>query len=152
MTEFCYGRPVAIARLQGGPEAPRLSGTVTFFPADTGTIVVADVAGLPVGNDPCASGVFGFHIHEGTACTGEEFADTGGHFNPGGCPHPYHAGDLPPLFSSNGQAYMAVLSGRFRIPEVLGRTVVIHSGPDDFTTQPAGNSGKKIACGVIRKV
>ena len=65
---------------------------------------------------------------------------------------PYHAGDLPPLFSSHGQAYMAVLSGRFRIPEVLGRTIVIHSGPDDFTPQPAGNSGKKIACGVIRKV
>ena len=47
---------------------------------------------------------------------------------------------------------MAVLTDRFRIPEIIGRTVVIHSGRDDFTSQPAGDSGTRIACGVIRPV
>ena len=152
MDQIFQNAPAALAHISGGAESS-VGGTVAFYPRETGTLVVANIYGLPFEAErSCASRIFGFHIHEGTACTGEEFADIGGHFNPGGCPHPYHAGDLPPLFSSHGQAYMAVLSGRFRIPEVLGRTVVIHSGPDNFTTQPAGNSGKKIACGVIRKV
>ena len=100
----------------------------------------------------CSGGVFGFHIHEGNACTGNEndpFANAGGHYNPTNCPHPYHAGDLPPLFSNNGYAFMSVLINKFTVNEIIGRTVIIHSQPDDFTTQPSGNSGKKIACGEI---
>ena len=92
----------------------------------------------------------GFHIHEGMGCGGDDFAETMGHYNPKDCPHPYHAGDLPPLFADAGMAWMAVLTSRFTLEEVLGRTVVIHAMPDDFHTQPAGNSGRKIACGVIR--
>ena len=48
-----------------------------------------------------------------------------------------------------GFAWMAVLTDRFRVPDILGRTVIVHSQPDDFTTQPSGNAGAKIACGVI---
>ena len=147
-----FGRPAAIAPMSGGTVTPGLSGIVSFFPAGSGTLVVADIRGLPRGDGPCASRIFGFHLHEGSACTGADFADTRGHFNPGGYLHPYHAGDLPPLFGWDGRAYLAVLTGRFRVPEVIGRTVVIHDQPDDFTTQPSGNSGKKIACGVIRPV
>ncbi len=55
-----------------------------------------------------------------------------------------HAGDLPPLLSNNGRAYCQVLTGRFRVSDVIGKTVVIHSGPDDFMTQPSGNAGEKI--------
>lgn len=63
--------------------------------------------------------------------------------------HPNHAGDLPPLLSAGGYAKMTVLTGRFRVDEIVGRTLVIHNGVDDFTGQPSGNSGKKIACGII---
>ncbi|NLF57432.1 MAG: superoxide dismutase family protein, partial [Candidatus Hydrogenedens sp.] len=104
---------------------------------------------------PCAGEVFGFHIHEGNACTGnasDPFAATGGHFNPQSCPHPQHAGDLPPLFGNNGYAWSSVLTDRFTVDAIAGRTVVIHRRPDDFTTQPSGNSGEKIACGVIKKL
>jgi len=119
-------------------------GTVKFYQQPGGVLVVADISGLP-GQD----GFYGFHIHEGTGCTGAGFADTRNHYDPRSRTHPNHAGDLPPLLGGNGRAYMAVLTDRFSIPEVLGRTVVIHSDPDDFTTQPSGNAGIKIACGVI---
>lgn len=62
-----------------------------------------------------------------------------------------HAGDLPPLLSCQGNAYLSVKTDRFSVNEIIGRTVVIHSNPDDFHTQPAGNAGKKIACGVIQR-
>ncbi len=140
-------RPVAAAILQGGSEYPDLSGTVEFYPRRGGTLVVASVQGLP---DTNHSGFFAFHIHEGGSCTGEDFAESGVHFNPAGTPHPEHAGDLPPLLSAHGEALLAVLTDRFTVQDVLGRTVVIHSDPDDFRSQPAGNPGKKLACGVIR--
>ena len=96
--------------------------------------------------------MFAFHIHEGDSCAGESFPETGGHYNPAARPHPWHAGDLPPLFSHDGSAFLAVRTGRFSLQEILGKTVVIHRQPDDFTTQPSGAAGEKIACGVIRRV
>lgn len=77
------------------------------------------------------------------------FANALTHFNPYDRPHPYHSGDLPPLFSSGGYAVSVFLTDRFSVNEVLGRAVIVHSSPDDFTTQPSGNSGEKIACGII---
>lgn len=139
--------PSAAAVLRGAALYPDLKGKVRFFQTDAGVIVWADIAGLPK-QDACG-GVFGFHIHEGMSCGGDDFAETKGHFNPSNCAHPYHAGDLPPLFSNDGHAWMMVLTNRFRLEEIIGRTVVIHAKPDDFMTQPAGNSGMKIACGVI---
>lgn len=137
----------AFARLRGGDAAPNLSGVVRFYGRRDGVLVEADISGLP----PSETGFYGFHIHEGTGCGGENFSDTGGHFNPGNTLHPNHAGDLPPLLGNLGRAYMLVLTDRFRVPDILGKTVVIHGDPDDFHTQPAGNSGRKIACGVIRQ-
>lgn len=58
---------------------------------------------------------------------------------------------MPPLFSNRGYAFQAFLTDRFTVLEILGRTVIIHDGTDDFTSQPAGNAGARIACGVIRK-
>ena len=150
MNQTHFGCPAAVAQIAGIREQASISGTVSFYRNRNGTLVVADICGLPSGEDPAASRIFGFHIHEGRACTGQGLSDTGGHFNPYGRPHPYHAGDLPPLFESSGRAYMEVLTGRFCIPDIIGRTVVIHSDPDDFHSQPAGNAGEKIACGVIR--
>ena len=63
--------------------------------------------------------------------------------------HPEHAGDFPPLLSCGGAAWMAVYTNRFYPEEVIGRTVIIHGGVDDFHTQPLGNSGEMIACGQI---
>lgn len=63
--------------------------------------------------------------------------------------HPEHEGDLPPLLSDKGTAWMMVYATRFFPEEVVGKTVVIHDMPDDFRTQPSGNSGEKIACGQI---
>ena len=110
--------------------------------------MTAEVSGLPEHD----SGFFAFHIHEGSDCGGTDFSDTGGHYNPDAREHPRHAGDLPPLLSMAGRALLAVETGRFTPCEVVGRTVVIHGSTDDFHTQPAGNAGKKIACGVIRRV
>lgn len=141
----------AIAYVYGSAEYPRLQGRVTFHQIQDGVLITAEVHGLPLEQN-CANGIFGFHIHEGNVCTGnsqDPFTNTGGHYNPTNCPHPYHAGDLPPLFSNNGYAFMSVLINKFTVNEIIGRTVIIHSQPDDFTTQPSGNSGKKIACGEI---
>lgn len=139
---------VATAILKGSAAYPELMGMVRLFQTEKGVLVAAEVNGLPE-QAPCG-GVFGFHIHEGTGCGGDDFADTKGHYNPKNCQHPYHAGDLPPLFSNQGSAWMAVLTDRFQLKEVIGRTMVIHLYPDDFMTQPGGNSGMKIACGIIQ--
>lgn len=138
--------PSAAAHISGGRACPRLRGTVRFFPRQNGTLVVAEICGLPVSD----TGFFAFHIHEGGDCCGNGFPNTGGHYNPGGAAHPNHSGDLPPLLSDNGRAYSQVLTGRFQVRDVVGRTVVIHGGADDFFTQPSGNAGKKIGCGVVR--
>lgn len=137
----------AIARIEGGEGNPGLHGTVKFHQRRDGTLVTAEIMGLPTSE----TGFFAFHIHEGHDCRGSGFSDTGGHFNPANTAHPNHAGDLPPLLSSSGKAFMEVLTGRFCVEEVIGRTVIIHSNPDDFHTQPSGNAGTKIACGIIRR-
>lgn len=144
-----YGRPWAAAYVRGGGAAPKLRGCVSFYPRWGGTLVVADICGLPEASE---TGFFALHIHEGDSCAGADFEGTGRHWNPTGAAHPNHAGDLPPLLSCRGRAYMAVLTGRFRPEEAVGRTVVIHSGADDFHTQPAGNPGRMIACGVIQRM
>ncbi len=145
---FFASRPDGVAYLKGGVAVPKVHGEVKFYQTPKGVWVVAKVSNLPKENQ---TGFFGFHIHEGNSCGGENFAETGSHYAPTPTPHPMHAGDLPPLLSVNGQAYLAVQTDRFRVEEILGRTVVIHSKADDFTSQPAGNAGTKIACGVIRR-
>ncbi|MBQ7922946.1 MAG: superoxide dismutase family protein [Clostridia bacterium] len=139
--------PSAVAYVHGGRDAPELTGEVWLYQKRESVLVVANIEGLPSNN---TSGFFALHIHEGNHCTGIDFADTGNHYNPAGSPHPRHAGDLPPLLSCEGRAYLAVMTDRFRLADVVGRTIVIHNGPDDFKSQPSGNAGEKIACGVIR--
>ena len=147
--KFCS----AIAKIDGSEKFPDIYGIVCFKQEERGVSVEAEIFNLPKGV-MCKSGVFGFHIHEGDSCTGNEkdpFLDTKGHYNPKECPHPYHAGDLPPLFENQSYAKMSVLTDRFTVEEIIGKTVVIHSRADDFTSQPAGNAGEKIACGIIMK-
>lgn len=146
--QCCGKSPDAVARIRGGMEAPQLTGCVAFYQENGCVLVAAKISGLPRASE---TGFFGFHIHQGRNCSGAEFSGTEGHYNPTGQAHPEHAGDLPPLMRCRGNAYLLFRTDRFSVNEIIGRTVVIHSDPDDFHTQPAGNAGKKIACGVIRK-
>ncbi len=144
--------PGAAAEIKGSERYPGISGLICFYPLRGETLVTVDVQGLPAESDPCPYPVFGFHIHVGGRCQGnaaDPFAETDGHYNRDGCEHPYHNGDMPPLFASRDRAWMAFLTDRFTVEEIIGRTVVIHEHPDDFHTQPAGNAGMKIACGEI---
>lgn len=141
--------PAAIARIHGGEDFPAVGGTVSFCPVRDGIIVSADIHGLPTKNICHSNDIFGFHIHEGSSCTGDGFPDTGKHFDRDDSLHPYHTGDLPPLFANQGRAYMEFLTDSFSIADILGRTVIIHQNADDLTSQPSGNAGKKIACGKI---
>ena len=146
-------RPDAVAVLSGSADYPQLYGQVRFYQTHLGVLIATDFTGLPTGAGACDSPIFGFHIHSGTACTGnadDPFADALTHYNPHTCPHPYHAGDLPPVFGNDGVAFSVTLTNRFTVEEVVGKVIILHASPDDFTTQPAGNSGSKIACGSIR--
>ena len=143
------GRPGAIAQVGGSTEAPEFTGTVQFYPMWGGVLIAAQFRGLPRSGE----GIFGFHIHQGGSCAGPDFADTGSHFDFGSMLHPNHAGDMLPLFRCcGGRAYLAFVTSRFSVQDVIGRTVVVHSGADDFRSQPAGNAGRKIGCGVIRRI
>lgn len=145
--------PDAMAFVSGSSSYPDVSGTVRFYQMCGYVMVVAEFEGLPIEDQPCAEPIFGFHIHEGMECSGDcsdPFADAGGHYNPNRCPHPYHAGDMPPLFGAGGRAFLAFMTDRFRVNEILGRAVIVHRMSDDFHTQPSGDAGAKIGCGIIR--
>lgn len=137
----------AIANIRGSDKAPLLSGQVKFYQKKNYVLVSVSVTGLPMSK----YGFFGFHIHEGDNCKGADFSGTGSHYNPTNTQHPSHAGDLPPLMLCNKGAFMIVATDRFKVADIIGKTVVIHSMPDDFTSQPAGNAGTKIACGIIER-
>jgi len=150
-------RGMAAAIIKGGPLAPQISGIVYFRDVAGGTIVTVQLVGLPPyspgsdGQSPI--GPHGFHIHvNGTCEVGdpkEPFMTAGEHYNPHNQPHGNHAGDFPVLFSNRGRAFMSFFTDKFNVADVTGRAVIIHQNPDDYRTQPAGNAGKRLACGVI---
>lgn len=150
-------RRIVAARITGGPLAPAIQGWVYFTRANGGTWVTVDVSGLPAYQPGTTEqppiGPHGFHIHQNGNCNvgdpADPFQAAGGHWNPTNQPHGNHAGDLPVLFSNNGVAKMRVFTDRFRPQEVVGKSVIIHQNPDDFRSQPAGDSGLRLACGVI---
>ncbi|MET3390438.1 Cu-Zn family superoxide dismutase [Variovorax sp. 1140] len=131
-------------------------GTVTFTALDHGVRVAGEVRGLVPGSE------HGFHIHEKGDC-GDNGNASGGHFNPTGGTHGKfgapgsHAGELPSLRAdSSGVARFSLEDHSISLTpgaanSVIGRALVVHRDPDDFTTQPSGNSGPRIACAVIGK-
>ena len=144
--------PAATAFIKGSEKYPKIRGLVTFYNTVGGIIVRSEISGLPQSTDLCKTPIFAFHIHSGNYCKknhNEAFSSASGHYNPNNCPHPYHAGDMPPLFGVKGKSFSAFLTDRFTIREILNKTVIIHASPDDFTSQPAGNAGERIACGII---
>ena len=143
-------KPAAEAMIQGNSNYPNIFGMVYFYDTPFGGVLVsAEIYGLPDNrmNGNISSGFYGFHIHEFGDCT-PPFNKTGDHYNPDKQPHPYHAGDMPPLLSNNGYACMIFYDKRLTIEDIVGKSVVIHSMRDDFTSQPSGDAGEKIACGV----
>lgn len=117
---------------------------------------MGDKLRLDVTASNVAPGEHGFHIHEAGDCSSPDAASAKGHYNPSGKRHGHHdkaerhAGDLPNLLAdaSGNVKYSAEVAG-LTLAEVIGRSVVVHADPDDYVSQPAGNSGKRIACGVI---
>ena len=146
------GSPKASATL-APTTGNRTAGTVTFTPNGDRVRVVAQVSGL-------TSGAHGFHVHEKGDCSAPDATSAGGHFNPGGQPHgnpaagAHHAGDMPMLVAdASGNATLDVTLSTIALGSgengIVGRSVVVHKDPDDFKSQPAGNSGARVACGVI---
>lgn len=149
--------PDAIAYVRGGPLEHNIRGVVRFYDVPGGTQVFVQMRGLPLykaaqGDNP-PIGPHGFHIHENGSCLvgnpDNPFQAAGDHWNPDNQPHGNHAGDFPVLFSNNGYARMCFFTNRFKPENVIGKSVIIHQNPDDYRSQPAGNSGKRLACGVI---
>ncbi|MBY6271799.1 MAG: superoxide dismutase [Caldibacillus debilis] len=150
----------AYAVIKGGPLAPNLRGICFFSDLASGTEIFVEVSGLPPyrpasgGRSPV--GPHGFHIHDHGNCAvgdpDDPFQGAGSHWNPDNQPHGNHPGDFPVLFSNHGYARMSFFTDRFRVSDIIGKSVIIHENPDDYRTQPAGNAGKRLACGVIRAV
>ncbi|MCY0987003.1 superoxide dismutase family protein [Nannocystis sp. ILAH1] len=135
--------------------ASAVDGTVTFTKKNGEVHVEARINGLQTGDH-------GFHIHEFGDCSAPDGKSAGEHFNPDATDHGapkaprHHAGDLGNLAGggSGKQTTLDMKLEGFTLDNgprgILGRSVVVHAAPDDYTSQPAGNSGARIACGVIR--
>jgi Cu-Zn family superoxide dismutase len=130
-------------------------GEVTFEQVGDKVRVIANVARLKPGQ------MHGFHIHEVGDCSSGDGMSTKGHFNPYGKPHGHHAsgerhaGDLPALSANKaGSAKLDVLMDVITVgpgpASIIGRGLIVHADPDDYKTQPTGNAGARIACGVIK--
>lgn len=145
------------AYVNGGPLAPDINGIVYFEPVEGGSQIYAEFYGLPdyqpASNNNAPIGPLGFHIHEyGNCIVGNPespFEAAGGHWNPTNQPHGNHFGDLPVLFSNDGYSNMSIFTNKFLPEDVVGKSIIIHQNPDDYRTQPSGDAGKRLACGVI---
>jgi len=139
--------------------APTQGNTVTGSLALTSSPQGVHITGAIQGLKPDAE--FGFHIHEKGDCSAPDGSSAGGHFNPTQAQHgnptsaAHHAGDMVNI-RSNGEGVAQVdttaagttLHGD-PTTDVVGKAIIVHEGPDDYATQPSGNSGKRVACGVI---
>lgn len=149
---LCPSKPGATAQLQ--PTAGNTTaGTVSFTQHGDKVLVEADITGLMPGEH-------GFHIHEKGDCSAPDGTSAGAHFNPNGQAHgnpastPHHVGDLPMLTAdASGHAKLSIELQSISLQEgpanIVGKSVIVHQKADDYKTQPTGNSGGRVACGVI---
>jgi Cu-Zn family superoxide dismutase len=127
------------------------SGEVRFYKADQGVRVVANLAGLTPGKH-------GFHVHETGDCSAPDASSAGGHFNPAGSPHGApdagaahrHAGDLGNIEAdADGKAALDRVDPVLVFDDLEGHALLVHAGTDDLTSQPSGDAGPRVGCGVI---
>ena len=144
----------ASATLQA-TEGNSVAGTLEFTAVDGGVRVTGEVTGLG------GPGEHGFHVHEKGDCSAPDGSSAGGHFNPASTAHgrvgqgEHHAGDSDNISASEqGVATVDTLLqgaslGDGATTDIVGKGVIVHADPDDYTTQPTGNAGGRLACGVI---
>lgn len=165
--DIAAGNLVKVAAAALEPRSGELSGglvtfTETKVPNEDGTLssqisIAYEISGLTPGKS------HGFHIHERGDCSAKNASSAGDHFNPAEAEHGgldaenSHAGDLGNLVADKDGNALGVIEKVTKItldPEspnyILGRSIIVHKAPDDLTTQPTGNSGARIACGVIK--
>jgi Cu-Zn family superoxide dismutase len=144
----------AVARLEP-TKGNATAGTVMFTQKGDKVAIEAKVSGLTPGGH-------GFHIHEKGDCSSGDGMSAGGHFNPTGKPHgnpsvpDHHTGDMPMLVAdASGNASLSTELGAMTIgsgaSDIVGKAVIVHKDADDYTTQPTGNSGARVACGLIAR-
>ncbi|GAB2504395.1 superoxide dismutase family protein [Lysobacter humi (ex Lee et al. 2017)] len=159
-------RPVAV---EPSPTAPARSATINLAPA-SGSLVSGKLTAMPMSGGVHFTGEIGgltrggthaIHVHEKGDCSAADASSAGGHFNPKNQPHgrpdagTHHEGDMPNIVAdANGVARVnlhvqGVTLGGAAAGDIAGRAVVVHAQADDYATQPAGNSGARVACGVI---
>ena len=155
---MAFGKPPATAKADLADSKGASVGTAKLKEASGGVSLTLEVSNLP-------PGVHGFHIHAVGKCESPDFKSAGGHFNPEGKKHGWenpeghHAGDLQNLtVDAKGKAKVKVVvagvtlgDGPNSLFQPQGTAIVIHAAPDDNKTDPAGNAGARIACGVISK-
>ena len=136
----------------------RVSGRLALMPMGDGVHLMGEVGGLSPGSS------HGFHVHEKGDCSAADATSAGGHFNPAAQPHgragqgAHHAGDADNLMANaSGVAKVdvhlrGVTLGGGAANDIAGRAVVVHAVADDYRSQPAGNAGARVACGVISVV
>lgn len=146
--------PAAMAVSSLGPtQGSSVSGSVMFHQHGDQVMMHAHIVGLT------PNSVHGFHIHDKGDCSSPDGSSAGGHFNPSGKHHgaqdaEHHAGDMPNLQAdAQGEADVKLFLHDVQLSpgpnSIVGRSLIVHANPDDYTTQPAGNSGPRLACGVI---
>ena len=141
--------PRAVAQVEP-TQGNEVRGTVTFTQRGDSVHVEAVLRGLAPGSQ------HGIHVHEKGDCSAPDGTSAGGHYNPGGSPHgpqsgPHHYGDMPNIQAGDygGTNASFDLAG-VNVEQLIGRSVIVHRDADDYKSQPAGNSGPRIACGVIK--
>jgi superoxide dismutase, Cu-Zn family len=158
MLGACQSTPDAPLRATAALQPTKGSkafGEATFEHAGDKVRVVVFAQNLPPERE------VGFHIHEAGDCSSGDGMSAKGHFNPHGKPHGHpqtaerHAGDLPSLKAGkDGRAKLDVTIDQVTLKpgpaSIVGRGLIIHADPDDYKTQPTGNAGARIACGVIK--
>lgn len=153
---FAMAKPPATAKAALVKADGSVAGEATFVEASGGVRLKVDVTGL-------SAGPHGIHLHAVGTCTAPDFASAGGHWNPTGHVHGTlatggaHLGDLPNIVvDANGVGHLDTLlkgasfkSGALALFDADGTALVVHAGPDDYRTDPAGNSGGRQVCGVV---
>ena len=152
MSHHHHGQAQSATAVLAPTEGNQAQGSVHFTQERNGVRVVAHLSGLTPGKH-------GFHIHEHGDCSAPDAGSAGDHYNPTAMPHggpdsaQHHLGDLGNLEANNrGEAQLdrvfpyLSLEGQHSI---IGRALIVHGGADDLTSQPSGNAGARVACGVI---